>query len=226
MPTIKAAFGTGIPLVDSHDSAPIPGCFVLQLADQLAPAHVADGFGKHVIFQHPFHVEAFHTQHLVFVDQACGQLVEEVLPPICNAGMDASDALLGFGSVLGAFLLAAERPLRSGEVFFILMEELFVPCFLARRKRDGIVQAQTNPYGLRGDSQRLEVLFHQEGNEVASGGIPGDGDRGGLNIFGQRTTPANGQGLLHSSPVLLRNRYVVKQDAHALHDHFVNMGHR
>ena len=46
MSTVKTAFGGGIELVDLDKRTPIPDRFVLQLADELSPSHIADSFGS------------------------------------------------------------------------------------------------------------------------------------------------------------------------------------
>lgn len=52
MPTGKAAFGGGIPLVDLDQGAPIPLRFVLQLGHERRPAHITDCFTQVLVFDH------------------------------------------------------------------------------------------------------------------------------------------------------------------------------
>src|SRR6266516_5391538 len=49
MPTVKTAFGTGVPLLNLDQQTTIPSCFVLQLSDKLAPSDIADGGGWGVV---------------------------------------------------------------------------------------------------------------------------------------------------------------------------------
>ncbi len=42
MPTGRAAFATGIPPVNRDQGTPVPRGFVLQLADELAPADIVN----------------------------------------------------------------------------------------------------------------------------------------------------------------------------------------
>ena len=43
MATARAPFATGIPLVNSDQRPPVPGGFVLQLADELTPTNIVNG---------------------------------------------------------------------------------------------------------------------------------------------------------------------------------------
>ena len=75
--------------VDTYEGASIPSGFVFQLAHHLAPSCVADRPGKVVIPDHVLHLQALGADHLVFVDQARGELVQEVGTGIGDTGVDA-----------------------------------------------------------------------------------------------------------------------------------------
>jgi len=194
MPADRAALRRRVPLVNRHDSPPIPGGLVLKLPDQFTPAHVGYRFGKAVIFEQVLDTEAFHAQHLVFVNQARGQFVQEILPAVSNPSVNTGYSSAGFLPVFRALLFAGKRTLRLSQLLFILGKELSIARLFTRREGDGIVQAQINPYRLRGNGQRLEVLFHQEGGEIAPSGISGDGDGGRPGALGQGRDQRIGNG--------------------------------
>src|SRR5690242_9982674 len=109
MPTRMAAFGTGIPAVDLDQRAPIPRRLVLQLPYQLAPAHVAYRFGERVIANQVLDGQALHTDHLVFVNQACRELMQAVKALVGDLGMDAGDSASRLLAILRSLLITAKR---------------------------------------------------------------------------------------------------------------------
>src|SRR6266446_9978137 len=111
MSTVKAPFGGWIPLVNLDQGPAIPGGFVFQLADQFAPAHVADGLGQAVILDHVLDGQTLDADHLVLVNDACRELVLIILASISNLGVDASNFETSFVPVLGAFLLLGQPTL-------------------------------------------------------------------------------------------------------------------
>lgn len=82
MSTGKATFRRGIPLVNLHQVPPVPLRFVFQLGHKLTPPHVTDRFTQLVVLDHVLHLQALHTDRLVFTDQACRELMQEVTAAI------------------------------------------------------------------------------------------------------------------------------------------------
>ena len=97
MSTVKAAFGGGIPLVDLDQVPSIPRCFVFQLGHKLTPTHITDRFCKTVVLDHVLDLQALDADRLVFTDQACRELMQEVTASISNTGMDSSNLCTGLG---------------------------------------------------------------------------------------------------------------------------------
>ena len=98
--TDRARFRGGVPLVDFHQRAPVPSGFVVQLAHELTPADVADGFGKVRVLDHILHRQTLRAYDLVFVNDARREVVLEVLPAISNTGVNAGDLGPRFAPVL------------------------------------------------------------------------------------------------------------------------------
>jgi len=69
-----------------------------------------------------------------------------------------------------------------------------------RREDDHACEAQIKPDHLVHHGQRLDLLFDQEGDDVAVGGITSDGDGCRLTPLGQGATPTDIQGGHPSSP--------------------------
>ena len=87
MSTVIAAFGGGIPLIDLDKVSAIPRCFIFELGHELTPSHVTDRFCQFVVLDHVLHCQALDADRLVFTDQACGELLQEVTASISDTGM-------------------------------------------------------------------------------------------------------------------------------------------
>ena len=101
----RARFRGGVPLVDFHQRAPIPTGFVVQLAHELPPADVADGFGQVRVLDHVLHRQTLRTHDLVFVNDAHREVVLVVPPRVSDTGVNARDLGPRFVPVLRAFFL-------------------------------------------------------------------------------------------------------------------------
>jgi hypothetical protein len=154
MPAQRAAFGTGIELVNRHDGTPIPGRLVLKLSDQFSPTHIGYRLCQRVMLEHILDVQRLDTDHLIIADESSRQFVQEITPSISNAGIDTSDPLAGLLSILGAFLLAGMGTLGTRQALSILQKKALIAGLLAGRERHHIMQAQVYPNRLRRDGQR------------------------------------------------------------------------
>src|SRR5258708_35087329 len=74
--------------INFDEYAPVPLGFVFKLADKLTPSDIRDRLGKLGIFDHVLDSQALHAYHLVFVYDACAELVLVVSPPIGDTSMD------------------------------------------------------------------------------------------------------------------------------------------
>src|SRR6266446_9617841 len=130
MPTMGTAFRTGVPLVNLDQGAPIPLRFVLQLAHELAPAHIRDGLGEAVILEHVLDRETLDADHLVLVNDASREFVLIIPSPICYLGMVTRDLETCLGSVLASLFLLGKSSARRSEEH---TSELQSPCNLVCR---------------------------------------------------------------------------------------------
>src|SRR6266487_1340099 len=124
MSTVRAPFGRGIPLVDLGKVPAIPCCFVGQKGHKLTPPHVTDRFSQTVIFDHVLDRQRLDTDRLVFTDQACRELVQEITASLSDTGMDASNLLTSLGSILTALLFPGVPSLCFRQLLFVLVKEL------------------------------------------------------------------------------------------------------
>ena len=161
MLTPAARLTRRVPAINLGKGASIPGGLVLQLADELAPSHVADMLCQAVIFQQVLHGQALYANHLVFADDACREFVLEIA------------AFVGFDVEPWVF-----HDLPAGE-------------------GDHRFDPYINADHLRRDRQRVDIFFHQHGDEVAVSCVFRDGHRCGLASTGQRTRPDDMQGVFH-----------------------------
>ena len=199
MPTVKAAFGGGIPLVNFDEGSPIPCRFVLKLSDKLTPSHIRDGFRQAVVLNHILDVQTLDTYDLVFAYDASRELVLIVSPSIGYLLMDARNLETGFYAVLGTFFLLGMTALRFCQLLFILGEEFGVAIAVTIGGDDHRLQAQVKPNRRRCDFQWLDILFYQDGNKVAFGFIFGDGDAAWLASVRQWAVPRDVKRGIHFS---------------------------
>jgi hypothetical protein len=118
---------------DQHCTIPVH--LVLQLPAELGPALVENGFiqtrlGSNILTRllrvasgrpgHIAHLQILDTHHrVVFADEGRG-LVQEIAPAVADAGVDALHSPFGFSPVLAEWDFAAQRPLRSVQLGFML----------------------------------------------------------------------------------------------------------
>ncbi len=98
-------FRRGVPLINLDQGSSIPLGFVFELADKLAPSHIADRFCKAVVLDHVLDSQALHANHLVFVYHASAELVLVVSPPIVDSSLDFGNLQTCLVPVLRALLL-------------------------------------------------------------------------------------------------------------------------
>ena len=89
-PAAAAQLTAGEECADLHDLFVLPGSLILQLPAELTPGGIRYGLCQGVIFHHSLDVEAFHADDVVVPDQLGGQLVEIVIPLICDLLMEPS----------------------------------------------------------------------------------------------------------------------------------------
>ncbi len=197
MTTVKAPFGGRVPLVNLDKPTSIPGGFVFQLPDEFTPSHISDGFSQVVVLDHVFDLQTLDTDRLVLTDQLCGELVLRITPSITDPSVNTGDLEPCLGSVLGALLFLGETTLSPCQLLFIRVSELGIAVGVSLGGDDHGLQAQVKSHLLGNNVQELDVLLDQDGHEIASGGIFGDRDGGGLAPFGQGARPVDVQRGVH-----------------------------
>ncbi len=187
-----------VPLVDFYQRAPIPTGFVVQLAHELTPADVADGFGKVRVLDHVLDRQTLRANDLVFVNDARRVAVLVVAPAIGDTGVNAGDLGPGFPPVFGAFLLAGEPSLRLGQSLLVPPGKILrVGDLLPIGRHHKRVQAQIQPDHLWGDGKWFDGLPHQDGDEVTARAISGNGDTRRFGPLWKRTMPDDGKRGVH-----------------------------
>jgi hypothetical protein len=95
----------GIPLVNLDQGSSVPPGFIFELTDELPPSDITDRFGKLGILDHVLNCQTLYAYHLVFVDDAGGEVVLVVSSAVGDTSMDFGNFQTSFVSVLGAFFL-------------------------------------------------------------------------------------------------------------------------
>jgi ABC-type multidrug transport system ATPase subunit len=193
----RARLGGRKEAINLDESPPVPVGFVLQLAHELSPSHIADGFGKAVVLDHAFDVQTLHTDHLVFVDNPCGQLMLIVSSLVSNAGVKTSHLEAGFRSVLASLAFLRQPPLCLRQFLLVFAEELRVAVGLPVAFHHHAFDAQVQADHPGDDSKRLDFLFDQKGDEIAPAPIFAHGDRTGLCSLWQGAVKDDGKRMTH-----------------------------
>jgi hypothetical protein len=197
MPTVGTAFGRRVPPVDLDEGAPIPPGFVLQLAHELAPSDITDTLRQRVVPDQIFDGQTLDADHLVLADDATRELVLVIQSAVGDTGVDPGHFETSLSHVLTAFLLLCQPSLRLCQFLLISVEEFGVAHAFPRRKHHHRGESQIEPDRLVNVRERLDVLLHQDRDEVAVGLVTGDGHGRRFATLGKRTAPADSQRLLH-----------------------------
>ncbi|CAM4236370.1 hypothetical protein VRRI112168_18695 [Vreelandella rituensis] len=148
-----AALAAGVPTVDLDELAPRPCGLVVELAHQLPPTNIADGFRQRPVLDHIFHREAFSTDHLVLVDDLPGEFMKVVKPGIGDFRVAPGHFLLCFRPIVRAFLLTAQLPLRPRQFACVTHRMAGVVDPPTVTGHEQVFQAEINAHHLRRDGQ-------------------------------------------------------------------------
>jgi hypothetical protein len=186
-----------VPLINLDQGSSVPPGFVFKLADELTPSHITDRLGKLGIFDHVLDSQALHAHHLVFVDDACAELVLVVPSAIGDTSMETSNFQTGLVPVLGALLFARMPPLSFCQLLLIFGKIARVANALTSRESHHRLDAKIKTNHFVDNWLWFNVLFYQDRDKVAVCTILGDGDRTGFGPFGQRSMPVDIQRVIH-----------------------------
>lgn len=186
-----------VPLINLDQGSSVPLGFVFELTDKLTPSDITDGFCKAVVLDHVLDSQAFHANHLVFVYDACTELVLIVPSPISDPGMDLSNSQAGFVAVLGALLFPGMPTLRLGKPSLILGKMARVANLFSGREGHHGLNAKIETDHCVDHWQGFDVILHQDRDEVAVRTIFGDSNRARFGILGKISMPMDIQGSIH-----------------------------
>ncbi len=123
MATGKAALGGGKERLNFDQRSAIPGRFVLQLADELAPSNIMDRLGQAVVLDQVLDAQTLDANRLVLANHAARELVLVVTTPIGNPCVDAGHFAPRFLAIARALFLFAQAPLCAGQLLLVACEE-------------------------------------------------------------------------------------------------------
>jgi len=169
-------FRRWVPLIDLDQSSSVPFGFIFQLANKLTPSDITDCLGKLGIFDHVLDSQAFNAHHLVFVDDACAELVLVISPSIGDTSMDFGNFETRFVAVLRTLLFLGVPSLSFSKSFLILGKEARVTDALTSREGNHRFDAEIKTNHCVDYWFVLNVLFYQDRNKVAVRTILGNGD--------------------------------------------------
>ena|SRR5690349_8064552 len=99
-------------------------------------------FREAMILDHVFDCQRLDADRLVFTDQACRELVQEITAAISNPGMKTSNLLACLVSVLRSLFLLGMSSLCFRQLFLIFGKEFGIAHDFTRRQGDELLQSQ------------------------------------------------------------------------------------
>ena len=197
MSTAVAPLRRWVPLLNLDQGSPIPRCLVLKLAGKLTPTHIANTLSQGVVLEHVLDLQTLDADRLVLTNNASRELVLIVPSPVSNLSMDTSYFETGFRYVLTALLLLSKATLSLSQFLLVLTEVPWIDDMLPIGSDNHTLQAKIKPHLLLHDRQVLDILFDQDGDEVAVSSVLGNGNCRGIASFGKWATPHNIQRCIH-----------------------------
>ncbi len=171
MLAVMTRFTGGIPTVNYDEGSRVPLAFVLQLADELTPSHITDGFCQRVILDHVLDGQTLHANHLVFANYACRELLLVVTSAVLDTGMHACYFPTCFLSVLGTFLFLGVPTLGFCESLLIFCVVAGIAYSLTSREDHHRFESQVQPNLRTRHRELMNLLFHQHRDKVAVGTV-------------------------------------------------------
>ena len=185
-------------LIDLQEGPSVPSALVLKLPKQLSPTGVGDRTRQRAVANHILNAERFDDDHLVFVNESSAQLMDIVPPLIRSASVRSSQFQTSFVTVLGSFLFARET---AGETFLLRLHPFFVlrvVDLLSGTDRGECRDADIDPDRWIDLGQRLNTyVFAEQRHVPATCGIETDRDRGGCDVWRERSTPVDVERIVH-----------------------------
>ena len=193
MPTVGTAFGRRVPPIDRDEGAPIPAGFVFQLAYELAPSDITDTLGQSMVLDQIFDGQTLDADQLILADDAARELVLVIPPSVSDTRMDSGNFEASLCPVLTTLFLLGQPSLCFRQLLLVFGKLPGVADGLSCRKHHHRGEAQVKPDHLAHHWKRLDLLFDQDGDEVAVGCVFGDCDGGWLAALGERAAPPDSE---------------------------------
>ena len=191
MPTGATRLAGRVPAINLDQAAPIPLGLVFQLPHELAPTHISDGLGKGGMLHHVLDCQTLDHDRLVLTDELRRKLVLISTTSIGYFRMDLghppplSLAVLRSVSLTGKFALSARQFLLTTRKIAGIVEALASACHNHR------CEPQVNADGLLQAGKRRNVFFHQDGDKIATSGVPAHDNGRRACPVGQGTRPVD-----------------------------------
>lgn len=98
-----------------YDAVAIPCCLVFKHVKELRPRSTCYGSGKFVIVKHPFYIQVFDADRLVFTDEHRRLFLQKVVSLVCDLLVDSGYLNALLVAIVGAFLFTGKPPLFPDE---------------------------------------------------------------------------------------------------------------
>jgi hypothetical protein len=174
VPAIRTYARGALPRVYLKHIATMPVCLVIDLAGKLAQAYIGYRTRKFVVSKHPLHVVRLYRQRLVLANQLTTRLVQEILPCVSHAGMQASYPKPLLSVSVRPSPLSGQPPLRPPEIFFPLLDMAGVAGLVAVTRDNNILHPKVDAHKVSLGSQGLDLDLAAKRDEVTATSIAPD----------------------------------------------------
>ena len=124
MPAIGTSLARRVEGINLQDGRAAPRSLVSEYSEELRPTRVRDCPRKMVVPQHILDLQVLDGNDLVFVNEPCGELLQEVLADVFDMFMDSGDANALLVVVSRTRHLSSKAALLSRKFPLMLVEDV------------------------------------------------------------------------------------------------------
>lgn len=99
----------------TDDGTAVPRGLIFEHEKEFCPRDACDGSGKFVIVKHPFYIQVFDADRLVFTDEHRRLFLQKVVPLVCDLLVDSGHLNALLVAIIGVFLFTGKPPLFPNE---------------------------------------------------------------------------------------------------------------
>lgn len=146
--------------------------FAEQLVKKSRPGGICNALGKTMVVGHAVHMQVFHGNDTVVIDDLAAFLVREVIPPESDPLMDTGNGLAMFSTLRRPFGKFRMPALHFGKSFLFLAKKAWVGYFFTRGEGSEGFQSNINSHLGRKFRLSLRFAFKRKRDKPLAGARP------------------------------------------------------